>query len=180
MQPVSGQLGLWLGLPHLYLFLQCSLCIYVKWRIPGWHVFISLENYHYFVENPNNQRNPRVFDCSIYSFNHGDDLTIRTWRKSTGFAKFRSFFHARLEKLQRSRARGSLAGWPRWCWWALEAPKWCRKMWDFTNEHPRMHHFHGQSSWDIRGITVCFWLVVWNMNFIFLFHIWDVIPTPSD
>ena len=22
------------------------------------------------------------------------------------------------------------------------------------------------------------WLVVWNMNFIFPFHIWDVIPTP--
>jgi hypothetical protein len=144
-------------------------------EIPGWHVFISLENYHYFVGNPNNQRNPRVFACSIYSFNHGDDLTIRTRRKSTGFANFRSFFHARLEKLQRSRARGSLAGWPRWCWWALEAPKWCRKMWDFSNEHPRMHHFHGKLE-VLRYVSGC-WFGTWILLSYFIYGILGCHPT---
>ena len=139
-------------------------------EIPGWHVFISLENYHHFVGNPNNQRNPRVFACSIYSFNHGDDLTIRTRRKSTGFANFRSFFHARLEKLQRSRARGFFG---RVAQVVLVSP-WGAQVVPKNVGFQQWTSEDASFSWEIRGITVCFWLLVWNMNFIVLFHIWNI------
>ena len=47
------------------------------------------------------------------------------------------------------------------------ARQWCRKMWDFSNEHPRMHHFHGKLE-VLRYVSGC-WFGTWILFSYFIY-----------